>query len=142
MSNINYALLVHENVKYPVNYTIKQNGTKEYKQTLLLGSDLTENQIKQLYFSGHFEEKPTQDEIDFYLDIISKKRTLILQLGMHVKIINNSKYHIADAGKIKKVTSHLAIYEGKKTYGLDGDDGLWIADDFEFCVEYPNHILI
>jgi len=31
---------------YPVTYTIKQDGTKVYKNTWLLGKDLTENQIK------------------------------------------------------------------------------------------------
>jgi hypothetical protein len=46
---INYALLVEPETLYPVNYTIKQDGTKVFKKSLLLGKDMTENQIKELY---------------------------------------------------------------------------------------------
>lgn len=65
---MNFALLVNENDLYPVNYTIKQNGEKVKKPAKLKGGDLTENQIKQLYFSGYFDDKPTQEEIDNYID--------------------------------------------------------------------------
>ena len=65
---MNFALLVKEETQYPVTYTIKQNGNKVMENTKLKGGDLTENQIKQLYFSGHFKEKPTQEEVDNYLD--------------------------------------------------------------------------
>ncbi len=37
---------------YPVSYTIKQDGTKIYENTFLLGKDLTEKQIEQL---NHFQ---------------------------------------------------------------------------------------
>jgi len=70
----NYALLVQENISYPVTYIIKQNGEKVKENTFLKGVDLTENQIKELYYKGHFEEKPTQEEIDSYLDSLIKKR--------------------------------------------------------------------
>jgi hypothetical protein len=46
---INYASLVDANKKYPVTYTIKQDGEKVIENTYLLGEDLTENQIKELY---------------------------------------------------------------------------------------------
>ena len=67
---MNFALLVNENEKYPVSYIIKQNGEKVKTTAKLKGGDLTENQIKQLYFSGHFKQKPTQEEVDNYLDSI------------------------------------------------------------------------
>jgi hypothetical protein len=73
MKNRNYALLVHENVSYPVSYTIKQNGTKVVENTMLKGGDMTENQIKELFFLGYFEEKPTQEEVDEYLDYLNEK---------------------------------------------------------------------
>ncbi|KKN20214.1 hypothetical protein LCGC14_0937960 [marine sediment metagenome] len=55
---MNFALLVKEETKYPVTYTIKQNGDKVIGNTKLKGGDLTENQIKQLYFSGYFTPSP------------------------------------------------------------------------------------
>ena len=71
MKYINFALLVAENTFYPVSYIIKQDGTKVFKKTELKGCDLTENQIKELYYKGYFSEKPTQEEINEYLN--SKK---------------------------------------------------------------------
>ena len=35
--------------EYPVNYTIKQDGTKVHKPQMLIGADLTENQIVELF---------------------------------------------------------------------------------------------
>jgi len=34
---------------YPVDYTIKQNGEKIFKPSLIKGSDLTQNQIVELF---------------------------------------------------------------------------------------------
>jgi hypothetical protein len=48
MEKINYGIMVDAETKYPVTYTIKQDGTKVIKDTFLLGKDLTENQIKEL----------------------------------------------------------------------------------------------
>jgi hypothetical protein len=70
----NYAIMVRENSHYPVSYTIKQDGTKVIENTMLKGSDMTENQIKELFFLGYFKEKPTQEEVDEYLDYINEKR--------------------------------------------------------------------
>lgn len=69
----NYALLVKESSHYPVTYTIKQNGDKVRENTMLKGGDMTENQIKELFFSGYFDEKPTQEEVDEYLDWLRSK---------------------------------------------------------------------
>lgn len=69
----NYALLVEENSHYPVTYTIKQNGEKVKENTMLKGGEMTENQIKELYYLGYFEEKPTQEDIDCYLDNLLMK---------------------------------------------------------------------
>jgi hypothetical protein len=63
---MNYSLLVKENVYYPVTYIVKKNGNKIYKDTSLKGGDLTENQIKDLYFIGYFRKKPTLEEIEEY----------------------------------------------------------------------------
>lgn len=62
MKHRNYAIMVEENSHYPVSYTIKQDGTKVIENTMLKGGDMTENQIKELFFLGYFEEKPTQEE--------------------------------------------------------------------------------
>lgn len=47
-NKISYGNMVDANKKYPVTYTIKQDGTKVVENTFLLGGDLTENQIKEL----------------------------------------------------------------------------------------------
>lgn len=51
--HVNWALLVDPEKEYPVSYTIKQDGTKVNKPAILLGKDLTENQIKELRQNGH-----------------------------------------------------------------------------------------
>lgn len=76
MKYINFALLVDQYKLYPVTYTIKQDGTKVIENTMLKGGDMTENQIKELFFLGYFDEKPTQDEVNEYLDSLIKKRKL------------------------------------------------------------------
>lgn len=48
MEKINYGIMVDAETKYPVTYTIKQNGKKVIENTFLLGKDLTQNQIKEL----------------------------------------------------------------------------------------------
>ena len=60
--------MVEENSHYPVTYTIKQNREKIIENTMLKGRDMTENQIKELFFLGHFKEKPKQEEVNEYLD--------------------------------------------------------------------------
>lgn len=47
------VLKINPETFYPVNYTINQDGTKNYRKTFLRGSDLTEKQIIQL----HIEEE-------------------------------------------------------------------------------------
>lgn len=74
MKHRNYAIMVEENSHYPVSYTINQDGTKVFEKTMLKGGDMTENQIKELFFLGYFEEKPTQEEVDEFLDYILFKR--------------------------------------------------------------------
>lgn len=54
---INYGTLVDADKKYPVTYTIKQDGTKVIENTFLLGKDLTENQIKELVSKNIIELK-------------------------------------------------------------------------------------
>ena len=74
MKDRNYAIMVDENSHYPVSYTIKQSGEKVIENTMLKGGDMTENQIKELFFLGYFEEKPTLEEVDGYLDYILMKK--------------------------------------------------------------------
>jgi hypothetical protein len=46
--NVNYGTLIDPDKFYPVTYTINQSGKKIYKKGKLKGSDLTENQVKEL----------------------------------------------------------------------------------------------
>lgn len=45
---INYGKLIDPEKWYPVSYTIKQDGTKVRVNANILGSHLTENQIKEI----------------------------------------------------------------------------------------------
>ena len=58
---INYSLLVDEYVYYPVTYIIHKDKLIR-KDTTLKGGDLTENQIKELYYTDYFKQKPTEYE--------------------------------------------------------------------------------
>lgn len=73
MEHKNYGSMVEENSHYPVSYTFKHDGTKVIGNTMLKGGDMTENQIKELFFLGYFNEKPTQEEVDEYLDVVCNK---------------------------------------------------------------------
>jgi len=46
------VLKVDPDKLYEVSYTIRQDGTKVYGNTFLLGADLTENQIAELAENG------------------------------------------------------------------------------------------
>jgi len=62
-----------------------------------------------------------------------------LQIGMHVKIIDDKIGFPKDAGKILKITNHSPDYNGYKSYELDNREGdIFLIEDFECCVEYPH----
>lgn len=42
------VLLIEPEIYYPVDYTIKYDGTKVYEKTYLKGKDLTQNQVINL----------------------------------------------------------------------------------------------
>lgn len=47
--------LIEPDKKYPVNYTINQNGEKKFDRTELVGKNLTENQIFDLWHFGQLK---------------------------------------------------------------------------------------
>lgn len=61
-----------------------------------------------------------------------------LQIGMRVKIIQDTKNHLYNAGKIKTITSILSYFGKSRAFGLDGDEGIWCIEDFEKCIDYPD----
>ena len=63
-----------------------------------------------------------------------------LQVGMQVKIKNDKENFPSNHGKIKTITSHLEPYGRlkKRAFGLDGDDDIWLIEDFSEFVSYPN----
>jgi hypothetical protein len=62
-----------------------------------------------------------------------------LQIGMHVKIIDDKVGFPIDYGKILKITNHLKEYKGKRAFELDNRKGdIFLAEDFEYCIEYPD----
>lgn len=66
-----------------------------------------------------------------------------LQLGMHVKIVDDEKRYGQDASKTKLITMHLRDFEYRdkkyRAYELDDEkDAIWVEEDFEYCIEYPD----
>jgi hypothetical protein len=64
--------------------------------------------------------------------------SIFLQTGMKVKIKNDTKNYIFNAGKIKTITRILPDFGKNRAFALDWDDGIWCIEDFEYCVNYPN----
>lgn len=74
--------------------------------------------------------------------LASVSGSVFLQIGMHVKIKENGN-HGEDCGKIKKITKDLPLFNGKRAFELDGSEynGIWLIEDFEYCVNYPNLVM-
>lgn len=53
--------MIDQKSKYPVSYIISQDGTKIIGERELLGADLTENQIFELWESGILKTKTNAD---------------------------------------------------------------------------------
>lgn len=67
----------------------------------------------------------------------TKKTSIKLAIGMHVKINKDHVKHHFDSAKVKEITKILPIYECKRAFELDNDGGIWCLEDFEKCMEYP-----
>jgi len=63
---------------------------------------------------------------------------MILQEGMQVKIKDDTKNYLFDAGTTKTITKLLPDFGKSRAFGLDGDDGIWCIEDFEMNVSYPH----
>ncbi len=60
--------------------------------------------------------------------------SVFLQIGMKVLIKNENTE--------KTITADLPNYNGKRAFQLDNDKGeIWQIEDFEKCVNYPNHVM-
>lgn len=72
------------------------------------------------------------------LNIAGVSGSVFLQIGMKVKIKNNTKDYLFNAGKEKTITKDLPDFGKSRAFGLDGDEGIWCIEDFEYCVNYPH----
>lgn len=61
-----------------------------------------------------------------------------LQIGMRVKIKNRTADYKTNAGKVKTITNHLPDFNDKRAFELDGEEGIWLVEDFDENVDYPN----
>lgn len=64
--------------------------------------------------------------------------SICLQVGMRVKIKNDTKNYMLNAGRTKVITKQLPDFDKLKAFALDNDEGIWCIEDFEYCVDYPN----
>ncbi len=67
--------------------------------------------------------------------------SICLQVGMRVKIKNDTKNYMFNAGKIKTITKHLPDFGKLKAFELDNDEGIWCIEDFDFCVDFPDAVM-
>jgi hypothetical protein len=67
--------------------------------------------------------------------------SICLQVGMRVKIKNDTKNYMFNAGKIKTITKQLPDFGKSKAFALDNDGGIWCIEDFDFCVDYPDAVM-
>jgi hypothetical protein len=67
-----------------------------------------------------------------------------LQVGMNVVIIDDVENFVLDAGKTKLITKIDEPYGivKEREFELDNDtNGIWLLEDFEYCVEYPDALM-
>ena len=80
------------------------------------------------------KELNTEIKAENQADVTS---SVFLQIGMTVKIKNQVKEYMFDSGKEKTITSDLPNFGKSRAFGLDGDNGIWCIEDFEYCINYP-----
>ena len=83
-------------------------------------------------------EETSKNNETVQLGIGDVSGSVFLQVGMKVKIKNNTKDYLFNAGKEKTITKDLPNFGKNRAFGLDGDDGIWCIEDFEYCVNYPH----
>jgi hypothetical protein len=67
--------------------------------------------------------------------------SVFLQVGMRV-LIKNEKGYLKDKNTEKTITADLPNYNDKRAFQLGNDKGeIWQIEDFEKCVNYPNHVM-
>jgi len=67
--------------------------------------------------------------------------SVFLQVGMKV-LIKNEKRYLKDKNTEKTITADLPNYNRKRAFQLDNDKGeIWQIEDFEKCINYPNHVM-
>jgi len=70
------------------------------------------------------------------------KQEIRLQVGMRVLIKNNPRDFQFNSGEIKTITKILPDFGAQRAFALDGDDGIWCIEDFDQCIDYPNHEMV
>ena len=63
---------------------------------------------------------------------------MILQVGMRVKIKQDAKNYLHNAGKTMTITKDLPNFGNMRAFALDDDTGIWCIEDFEKNVDYPD----
>lgn len=119
MTKINYASMVDTDTKYPVAYTIKQDGTKIFEHTFLLGKDLTENQIKELCHFGWFKDlKPNN------MNDIERNNKTVLEL---IDILIRSSLDIQRVKELVNLKKELI--ESPQPEGYQGLNKWYLTDN-------------
>jgi len=146
-----YGSMVDPEAKYPVTYTIKQDGTKVIENTFLLGKDMTENQIKELFDNG------TLERIKFLKDSVKLTQTGYAGLDKNGKKVDRREFPDAlplpynpalnipypkSVGKIRQIimletNERTKIVLNHRTKKLD--EFMGFSDDFDRSKYIPNH---
>jgi len=68
---------------------------------------------------------------------------VVLQAGMKVKIKNSPKNFGHNARKVKTITKVLDDFNKVRAFELNNDStGIWLIDDFEYCLEHKTKQMI
>lgn len=107
----------------------------EYDTVWEQGESLYED-FKESEFNKDTE--PEYECMEKFLEKVwldSKKPSILLQVGMRVKIKNDAKNFGIEAGAIKTITKQLPDFNEKRAFELDNKEGIWLIQDFAFCID-------
>jgi hypothetical protein len=76
------------------------------------------------------------------LRLFAVSGSIKLEVGMEVLIKNNPDNFYKAAGTVRKITKELSNYDKKRAFELEDEYGIWLIEDFEYCISKPNFEMI
>lgn len=101
----------------------------------------------QLIFLGENIKELIENSIVKSSGILPKpenvSNSIVLQVGMRVKVVDDKRNFPHYAGTVKTITKITSSPSYPRSFILDNDSGgIWIIKDFEYCVDYPDKVML